>query len=204
MPKDKTASHARVLAAVREEFLEKGFENASVRGIAARAGMSSAGLYRHYKDKEDMFDALVQPLIEQINEWMENHKRHKYALVEQNADSGALFGQSFIDLVKEVVYPNKAEFRLLLCSARGTKYENFIHNFVSVQQGDLAEAIRYMKLNGYPAEEPSEEELHMLLSAYVSAVFEPIIHDYDEEKTLHCLGTINKFFMPGWMRIMGL
>jgi len=49
MPKDKTASHIRVMTAMREEFIEKGFENASVRNIAAKAGMSAAGLYRHYK-----------------------------------------------------------------------------------------------------------------------------------------------------------
>ena len=54
MPRDKTASHIQVMEAVRAEFLEKGFEKASVRSIAARAGMSAAGLYRHYKNKEDM------------------------------------------------------------------------------------------------------------------------------------------------------
>ncbi|MCM1299325.1 MAG: TetR/AcrR family transcriptional regulator [Firmicutes bacterium] len=204
MPKDKTASHLRIIAAMKAEFLEKGFENASVRSIAERANMSSAGLYRHYKDKEDMFDALIQPLIDQINDWLEKHKKRKYALAEKKADSGSLFGQSFTDLIKEVVYPNKEEFRLLLCCARGTKYENFIHDFVSAQQGELAEGIRYMKSRGYPAEEPLEEELHMLLSAYVSAMFEPVIHDYDEEKAMHCLDTIDKFFMPGWKHIMGL
>lgn len=204
MPKDKTASHVRVMAAVKEEFLEKGFEGASVRSIAARAGMSSAGLYRHYRDKKDMFAASVQPLLDQINVWMEKHKRCKYDLVDQKADSSDLFGQSLVDLIKEVVYPNKEEFRMLLCCAQGTEYENFIHDFVSGQQDDLAQAIRYMRQQGYPAEELTEEELHMLLSAYMSAVFEPVIHDYSEEKTLHCLDTINKFFLPGWMRIMGL
>ena len=31
MPRDKTASHIQVMEAVRAEFLEKGFEKASVR-----------------------------------------------------------------------------------------------------------------------------------------------------------------------------
>lgn len=204
MPKDKAATHARVMVAVREEFLEKGFENASVRSIAARAGMSSAGLYRHYKDKEDMFDTAVRPLLEQIDQWMDDHRKNKYGLVEQKADKDTLFGQSFIDFIKEVVYPNKEEFQMLLCCAQGTRYENFIHDFVAGQQGELAAAIHYLKEQGYPVEEPLEEELHMLLSAYVSAIFEPIVHNYSKEKTLHCLETIHKFFMPGWMQIMGL
>ena len=55
MPRDKTLSHEKVRKAVKEEFLEKGYEDASIRSIGARAGMTSAGLYRHYADKEAMF-----------------------------------------------------------------------------------------------------------------------------------------------------
>lgn len=204
MPKDKTVSHARIMAAAKAEFLEKGYKGASIRSIGKRAGMSAAGLYRHYKDKEDMFDAMVQPLIDSIDIWIREHTDHKYDLVERRADSDTLFGQTFIDLLKEVIYPNKEEFRLLFCCSQGTRYENFIHDFVAAQQGELMKAIRFMKQQGYPAIEPSEEELHMLLSAYITAVFEPIIHDYTEEKTFHCLDTINHFFMPGWKEFMGL
>ena len=55
MPRDKTDSHIRIIQAATEEFLEKGFQNASTRSIAARAGITSGGLYRHFKDKEEMF-----------------------------------------------------------------------------------------------------------------------------------------------------
>jgi len=39
MPRDKTESHIKVNIAIREEFMEKGFEGASVRSFGARAGM---------------------------------------------------------------------------------------------------------------------------------------------------------------------
>lgn len=204
MPRDKTASHRRVMAAIKAEFLEKGYENASIRSIGRRAGMTPSGLYRHYRDKEAMFHVIVEPLLTEINEWMERHKRCKYELVDQNAESTALFGQTFVDLIKEVIYPHKEEFRVLLCCAQGTKYENFIHDFVAGQQGEMVQAIRYMRAHGYPAVELKEEELHMLLSAYMTAVFEPIVHEYPEENVEHYLNTINHFFLPGWMEIMGL
>lgn len=205
MPKDKTASHIQVVAAMRAEFLEKGFENASVRSIAARAGMSAAGLYRHYKNKEDMFDALMQPLIREIDGWLNHHRSMKYGMVDRGgADKDTLFGESFIDLVKDVLYPRREEFKLLLSGARGTKYENFIHDFVKEQQKDMIRAFEYMEAHGYGVKVPTQEELHMLLSAYTTAVFEPIIHGYSQEKMEHCLDTLSRFFMPGWMDIMGL
>ena len=37
-----------LIEAAKKEFLEKGYEGASIRSIGARAGMTSAGLYRQY------------------------------------------------------------------------------------------------------------------------------------------------------------
>ena len=42
-----------------------------------------------------------------------------------------------------------------------------------------------------------------LLSAYLTAVFEMILHGYEKEKMEYCMDTLNRFFLPGWMAIMG-
>ena len=204
MTRDKTLSHIKVNKAIKEEFLEKGFEAASIRGIGARAGMTSAGLYRHYADKEAMFNAMVEPLIEEIKTWTTTHTKKKYSLVDVKAKKNDIFGESFVDMVREVILPRRDEFKLLMTCSAGTKYENFIHEYARENQKELLDAIRYLKKKGYPASDIDEEELHMLLSAYLTACFEPIIHDCDEAKIDKYLGTIQKFFMPGWFKIMGL
>jgi len=204
MPRDKTLSHIKVNKAIKEEFLEKGFDAASIRGIGARAGMTSAGLYRHYTDKEAMFNAMVEPLIEEIKAWTTKHAERKYSLVDAQAKENDIFGESFVDMVREVILPRRDEFKLLMTCSAGTKYENFIHEYARENQKELLDAIRYLREKGYPASDIDEEELHMLLSAYLTACFEPIIHDCDEAKIDKYLGTIQKFFMPGWLKIMGL
>lgn len=204
MPRDKTASRKRVDAAIRAEFLEKGFDGASIRSIGARAGMTSAGLYRHYVSKEDMFDAMVEPLLSAIQEWTTRHKSKKYALVDNGAGKNDLFGESFIDFMRDIAIPRREEFRMLLCCAKGTKYENFIDDFVRANQQDFMQAIDYLRKRGFPVQDISEREVHMLMSAYVTACFEPIVHDYVDEDVFRYLKTIHEFFMPGWMAIMGI
>lgn len=204
MPRDKSLSHDKVNKAIKEEFLEKGFEDASIRSIGARAGMTSAGLYRHYADKEAMFNAMVEPLTESIKTWTENHTSKKYDLLEKDVQSDELFGETFVDMVKEVILPRRDEFILLISRSGGTKYEHFIHDYVEDNQKVFLETIRYMKDTGYPARELSEQELHMLLSAYLTACFEPIIHEYDDDAVIKYLNTVQEFFMPGWMKIMGI
>ena len=56
----------RLLAAAREEFLEKGYEAASLRAIAERAGSSKGAIYVRYADKEALYAAVVDPVIEEL------------------------------------------------------------------------------------------------------------------------------------------
>ena len=137
MPRDKTLSHEKVKKAIKEEFLEKGFEDASIRSIGARAGMTSAGLYRHYADKEAMFNAMVEPLIESIKNWTARHTDKKYSLVDEGVPDDELFGETFVDMIKEIILPRRDEFILLMSRSGGTKYENFIHDYVEENQKEF-------------------------------------------------------------------
>ena len=189
---------------MKAEFLEKGFSDASIRSIGRRAGLTSAALYRHFSSKEEMFCAVVEPLVQEIQQRMEHHKQVKYRMADAHAGADVLFGETVIDIVKEVILPHRAEFYLLVKCAQGTRYENYIHDFVDANQGDLADAIDSMKAQGYPAADLEKEELHMLLSAYMTAIIEPIIHGYPDEKVTAYLDRMGDFFMPGWMKIMGV
>ena len=60
MPKDKTESHDLIIKVAKQEFLEKGFMNVSMREIGKKVGLTQAALYRHFKNKEDMFNCLVE------------------------------------------------------------------------------------------------------------------------------------------------
>ncbi len=202
MPRDKTLSHERVKAAIREEFLEKGYEGASVRSIGARAGMSSAGLYRHYPDKASMFDAVIEPLTKSVESWLERHKQESLKSMDRQL-SGDILGETLIDLIKDVILPRREEFKLLISCSAGSRYENYINDFVLQNQKDMMLTFERLRAEGYKVRDITEEELHILLSAYLTACFEPIIHGHDDEEVLRQLDTIRDFFLPGWQKNMG-
>ncbi len=49
----------RILQVAREVFFEEGFNAATMSSIAARLGGSKATLYAYFKNKEDLFDAII-------------------------------------------------------------------------------------------------------------------------------------------------
>lgn len=204
MPRDKRESHERVLAAAREEFMEKGFEGASIRAIASRAGMTSGGLYRHCRDKEDLLRQILQPMLSEMEEMMESHKNRSYGAMRSGEGFDAAFESGEIEIFTEMSARFRGEMKLLLCHSKGTEYESFLHDMVTSQQREMMEALDIMREHGYPVMDVTEKEMHLFLSAYLTAIVEPIIHDYSQEETETCLKKISEFFMPGWKKMMGL
>ena len=60
--------YEKILECAKKEFLEKGFEGASLRVIAQEAGTSTNSIYVRFKDKVGVFEALVQPAADGLKE----------------------------------------------------------------------------------------------------------------------------------------
>jgi AcrR family transcriptional regulator len=203
LPKDKSISHARIIPAAKKEFLENGFEKASIRAIAASAGMTSAGLYRHFADKEEMFAVLVQPALDALKDLMEVQTRRAYLCLEKEDLDSMWSGDTDISRLVDVVYDHFDAFKLLLRLSAGTRFEHFFDEFVEIDQ---AETMRYMdalRARGIHVNDIVPEELHLLLNAYYSAFFEVVAHDFPRKDALHYLETLKQFFTPGWRAFLG-
>lgn len=57
--RDAAATRAVILAAARELFAERGYERATVRDIATRAGVNQALLFRYFGTKDELFRATM-------------------------------------------------------------------------------------------------------------------------------------------------
>ncbi len=62
---------ARILNAAEEEFMEKGYGNAKMMSIAARAGVSHSMLHYYYRSKENLFQRIFNEKARLITEILE-------------------------------------------------------------------------------------------------------------------------------------
>ena len=201
MPRDKTANHIKIIAAAKAEFMEMGFDKSSMRSIAERCGMTAAGIYRHCVDKADLFDQIVAPAVDRIKAWLDAHVARYVDAVHH--EERIQWRDSEIDMMREIIYPNMEEYHLLLAKSRGSKYEHFLHDLTEGQQAQLLQYMPMLKAQGYAVRDITPKELHLLLSAYTTALFEPVIHNYSVEEALRCLTTVEAFFVPGWKQLFG-
>ncbi|MCR5323967.1 MAG: TetR/AcrR family transcriptional regulator [Lachnospiraceae bacterium] len=206
MPRDKTENHIKIMAAAKEEFLEYGYEKASMRGIADRCGLTAAGIYRHCKDKEDLFCQLVSPSEEKLKKWAGGHLRRYEELVASGQKKGKkiTWQDSNIDMMREVVYPNMVDYHILIAKSKGSRYENFLHDMTEESQNRFLSYLEELRTAGFNTPNISPRQLHLLLTAYLTALFEPVVHNYSYEEAVAALETLEKFFLPGWKQLMDL
>ena len=203
MPKDKTQSHERIQKVAREEFLKKGFRNASMREIGRKAGLTPSALYRHYPSKEAMFSSLVDPFLQELQAKTDQHKQDAYTNFDATGSGDAMVTDNAAKIFKLLITEHRDELRLIVCCSGGTKYETFIHDLVTEETKETMNAFDHIRKSGVPIKPISEDEVHVLFSAYATALLEPIIHDWPTEKALRCLDLVEEFFIPAWKHIMG-
>lgn len=56
----------QLLKSAAEVFADRGFDNASIKAIAARAGVTSATIYRHFESKADLMLGVVEQAIHAV------------------------------------------------------------------------------------------------------------------------------------------
>ena len=83
----KDARPEEILAAALDLFVERGFASTRLEDVAARAGVSKGTLYLYFKNKEDLFKAVVRgnivPVLLQGEQLLENFPGSSADLVRQ-------------------------------------------------------------------------------------------------------------------------
>ena len=201
----KTDITQNIVDAAFQEFLEYGYEKASMRRIAGAVGITAAALYRHFKDKEDMFSALVEPTVTEFQQTYEEMQNTAFAQLPKvgiNEIWKDYGGDAKIFM--QFIYAHFNVFKLIVCRSHGTRYDSFLHDVAVMEEKTTQMFIDRCKELGTNINSVSEKELHLLVTANVTAVFEAVIHDFSEAEAMHYADTIDVFFSAGWKRLFGI
>lgn len=190
---------ARILESAEREFLGHGFSAASLRAIAAGAGVTTGALYRHFAGKADLFDALVSPSFHGFLDLFRRSADESSEVLRQS-DSGIDWSSTEKNLLRMTayIYDHLSAFRLLLSCAEKTAYESFTHMLIDMEVEMTKDYMATARELGHVLRDIPEEELHILINAQFSAFFELVLHDVPRERAMEYTTGIYRFFEAGW------
>lgn len=181
------------------EFSEKGYAKASLRQICADAGVTTGALYFFFRDKEDLFAAIVEQPFEELKAKLRAHFRseNEIPLTAVFAHIDAGHDELSAALIHHL-YSNYDAFMLLLTKSQGTRFEGAV--------GELADMIdkTYRKLaKGIAAQMPGKRVnsymLHWLSHMIIDAFVHLLTHEPSEKKALKAMTRIMNFYSRSWI-----
>jgi len=120
----------RIIKSARREFKKRGFEKASMRSIASSANMTVGNLYRYYKNKEDLFGAIIGGLFDEIS----NLKTDMPEEPETRLNY-------LMDGFKELQKDHRSEWLILFGGSMGTKYQKVADDLHDVLRDTLMDVL---------------------------------------------------------------
>ena len=182
-------SKQKILDAAMREFMDKGFEKASLRHIVKNAGLTTGAFYKYYPTKEALFAELVSPYANHMysiyDNTLENFQKQSAEEQTENMMDASSEG---VEQMVEYLYEHYDNFKLLLCCADGTEYQY----------------IDTMRKAGADIPDIDEELCHMIASGMFSGIFEIVIHDMEKEDAKKRVATLKRFYTGGWEKVFGI
>ncbi|MDO4383407.1 MAG: TetR/AcrR family transcriptional regulator [Eubacteriales bacterium] len=192
----------KIESCARKEFLEKGYMEASLRIIAAEAGTTTGSIYSRYGGKEGLFSAIVEPVAKEFLEIFRG-LQEEFTTIEpgKQRDSMEEFTTGGMRQLVDYMYDHFDDFHLLITSAYGTKFQDFVEHLVELETDYT---YRYMETVGLDSNETrhiTRDFMHIMNKSVFESFFEVIRHEMSWEEAIEYVTMLEKYRNAGWEAI---
>lgn len=123
----KAETKVKILEAATNEFLEKGYKDASLRSIAFKSHMTVGNLYRYFDSKEDLLNQIVSETLSLIDNMLASMTNNNLSFLN-NRTNIKLTEEEMIDTLDDIteqmmdIYSNhQDEFIILMMDSEVNK-----------------------------------------------------------------------------------
>ena len=204
MEEKSNATLEKIHEAAMAEFLDKGFQGASLRQIVKNAGVTTGAFYGYFSSKEALFASIVEPHAAALmGRFMGAQTSFSELPEQEQPEHMGLESSQCVRWMLDYICDHREPVKLLLCKAEGTSYEHFVHNMVEVE---VEYTLRYMDVLrrlGREVPELSQSLCHIIASGMFNGLFEIVVHDMPKEQALRDVEQFRTFYTGGWLKLMG-
>ncbi|MFV0393843.1 MAG: TetR/AcrR family transcriptional regulator [Coprobacillaceae bacterium] len=202
MAKPDTSIDPRILESAKVEFLANGYNGASLKTICANAAVTTGALYKRYSGKAELFEAVVAPMIYDLEEIV---NRKRVLNIEEVSNEELIkawdMDEEYMLWWFQFLYERYDGFILLLCRSEGSSYSNFSHEWVEKMTVYTYEYFLEAYKRGLTTVMIEKSEMHILLSAFWSIIYEPFILSYTWQEMVTHSNLVCKLF--NWYKVLG-
>ena len=187
-----------LIQAAKKEFLEKGYNKASLRTICANAGVTTGALYFFFENKADLFSAIVDGPLKELKILTAKHFDDDFKMMSaiKSLDELDLNHDDVTDVFVDCIYDNYDSFLLLLTASENTVYENTVDELVDLLEKHIPHMLS--AINGYKCDEFMN---HWICHISIDGFIHVFKHERDKEAAKIKLRKVTNFLVQGFVSI---
>ncbi len=189
----------KILETGKREFLEKGFQKTSMKKIAEGAGIKAPTIYCYFRNKEDLF----QKLVEAVTTYFEGRRERM-----ENADPLELAKSWGFEQRKEeyrqhmqFIGEHRKEFQLLFSCAGGSSLENYFDRLVMEYEDIMKRILNILKQAKLMETPVSDFFVHNMAAFYVTTIREASLQEVSRKELDRFAEEWALFRSEGWKNL---
>lgn len=189
----------KLVECAKAEFLEKGFDGASLRNVAGNAETSTSSIYIRFGDKDGLLLYITKPVtdgfIDIYKSVQQNFSEMPSDVQSETVDEYSTKGMyRLIDYI----YDNFDVFRILLDSSCDKFFRVFEHELIDIE---LEYTLMFMNATGCDSIQNgtvTPDFLHIVISCFFNGFFEPVRHGMSKDEAYRYIGMLSKYHRAGF------
>ncbi len=187
----------KIIEAATTEFLEFGFQGASLRRIAQRANLSTGALYTRYESKDALFCSIVKDILSEISYEFEPIRQGYMDAQKSNSVEAVLEAIRQEERVYQtILLKYYDQCVLFFCQSDGSSLQAKLEQLLSYK---ATETVAF--LENISQKEVNADGVEMLLAQQFYCYRTLLQKRLSREKTMACLKMVENFHEAGWKEL---
>ena len=189
-----------IIEAAEKEFIAKGYANTTLRRIASKCNITATAIYRHFEDKEDIFQTVIKPFVDRVKSQAEEIEKKDYDFLNNNQLDSVWEFEGECNLHFELLFNFKRPLVMLVIRERREWLKNYL---LDIEYSSTMRYLKRMEELGYKVVALNPLSFKAILESYIDAYFHVLEMNLSLAESKKVCQTISKFFQSGFRKLLG-
>lgn len=189
-----------IIEAAEKEFIAKGYANTTLRKIASKCNITATAIYRHFEDKEDIFQTVIKPFVDRVKSQAEEIEKKDYDFLNNNQLDSVWEFEGERNLHFELLFNFKRPLVMLVIRERREWLKNYL---LDIEYSSTMRYLKRMEELGYKVVALNPLSFKAILESYIDAYFHVLEMNLSLAESKKVCQTISEFFQSGFRKLLG-
>ena len=187
----------KITRAAFDEFLEYGFQNASINKIAERACVTTGAIYTRYKNKDSLFSSLLEDILNTFKTRAQPVAENYYKAEQTKNLDDFLAAMAYeTEVYIDVIFKHYEDAILLFCKSDGSTVEDMLKEMINHKT--TTTLLFFEKIAKQPFD---HNAIRILMNSQAYFYRQLLEAGYEKTEAKACMTAVQSFLASGWKHL---